>query len=189
MNKVAFFDRDGTINVDHGYTYRTKDFQFVEGVLAFMTYLSQQNFKFVVVTNQAGVAKGYFTLEESLRFSDRVVVELEKNRITVEQVLTCPHHPEGVVEEYAISCCCRKPQPGLIVEYLKGGDWCLRDSLIVGNKLSDILAGLNAGLGKGLLIGPDEAASKIYKFEDTICAETKGFKFYWFREFNEAVGI
>ena len=185
MKKVAFFDRDGTINEDPGYIYRPEDFKFVPYVVNCMRRLKNLGYEFVIVTNQYGVAKGKFSLKASYTFSRKVQFELEKEGIKLTAILTCPHHPDGVVSKYAKVCNCRKPSGGLIEEYIYHNDVDYQKSLIVGNKLSDIKAGLNAGLRRGILIGTDDDGAKIKDFSTFLMGNQVGFMFEHFENYEK----
>lgn len=162
--KIAFFDRDGTINIDQGYTYKCEDFRFVDGVQTFMQKLIKNGFEVVIVTNQSGVARGLFTLEQSCVFTRHVINELTTYGIQIKNFLTCPHHIDGVVREYSIDCDCRKPKPGMLKSFVEKKNIDASICLVVGNKLSDLEAGYRAGVRTGFLVGRDEKKKAIEEY-------------------------
>ena len=110
-DKAVFFDRDGVLNVDVDYLYRIEDLQWVDGAREALAYLCELGYKIFVVTNQSGVARGYYTVEDMNKLHAHMAFELGKAGAKVEKFYYCPHHKEGKVAEYAIDCDCRKPKP------------------------------------------------------------------------------
>src|SRR5690242_12942905 len=112
--RAAFIDRDGTINVDRGYVYRAEDFEFIGAALDALKRLSDGGIKIYIVTNQAGIAHGFYSERDFHALTDYMLGRFAAHGIKVEEVLYCPHHPEGVVASYRKSCACRKPGTALI---------------------------------------------------------------------------
>lgn len=183
--RVAFLDRDGTINQDQGYTYKLNDFKFVTGVIPFLQKLKDRGYNFVIVTNQAGVAKRKFSLSESYAFSNKVKLELEQYGIEIKSILTCPHHPDGTDPLFSKVCTCRKPNGGLILRYILNNSIDYEHSLIVGNKISDMKAGISAGLQNGLLVGRDENEIEIKNFLKFIERQKISFNFDNCEEYSQ----
>jgi D-glycero-D-manno-heptose 1,7-bisphosphate phosphatase len=138
---AVFLDRDGTINVDDGYTYLYKDFRLVPGAIEAMKLLGDAGFTLIVVTNQAGIAKKFYEESDVLKLHRRVLEDFEKEGIRVAGFYFCPHHPM-----YTGPCECRKPAPGMILRGAREHNVDLSRSHMVGDKLSDLKAGLAAGV-------------------------------------------
>lgn len=160
--KAVFLDRDGTINHDPGHLYRREDFEFLPNADKAIAEIKSKGYLAIVITNQAGIAKKLYTAEDVDLLHEYIDSELLKScGVTADGYYYCPHHPNAVVEEYKSECSCRKPKPGMILKAVSdfaeiGIEIDLDNSFTVGNKLSDIMAGINAGTGTNILIGSDE---------------------------------
>lgn len=144
--KIAFLDRDGIINVDHGYVYKVEDFSFVEGFLTLYNKIIELGYIPVVITNQSGVARGYFTLKDVQNFHNYINSQLASEGFPhIYSFKICPHHPSGKVENYAKECLCRKPKTGLIEEFASEADFDINwdESIMIGDKKSDVDLGIN----------------------------------------------
>ncbi|MEG2115089.1 MAG: D-glycero-beta-D-manno-heptose 1,7-bisphosphate 7-phosphatase, partial [Hafnia sp.] len=106
---AIFLDRDGTINVDHGYVHESDNFQFIDGVIDAMAELKKMGFALVLVTNQSGIARGMFTEDQFMHLTEWMDWSLADRGVDLDGVYYCPHHPEGTVEEFRQACDCRKP--------------------------------------------------------------------------------
>ena len=144
MKRAVFLDRDGTINVEKEYLYQAKDFEFIPGVPEAVRLLNQAGIMVVVVTNQSGVARGYYTEDDVENLHRHIAGELERSGAHVDAWLYCPHHPSGR-GSYALPCDCRKPLPGMLREAARRYDIDLELSTMIGDKLADIEAGHSAG--------------------------------------------
>ncbi len=161
LRRAAFIDRDGVLNVDHGYVYKREDFQWLPGAVDALHQLQQAGWALVVVTNQSGVARGLYTFEQMQALHDSITAELRSEGITLTGIYACPHHPEGTVTAYKQVCECRKPRPGLILQATQEHRLQLDASVLFGDKSSDIAAGRYAGVGRCWLIG-DAATGLAY---------------------------
>lgn len=150
--KAAFLDRDGVINRDLGYIHRVEDFHFMPGIFKACAGLQEAGFRLFVVTNQAGIAKGFYTPEQMHTLHAWMREQLGLRGIRIEKVYHCPHHPAGIVPEYAGSCVCRKPKPGMLLAARDEFGVDLANSLMVGNAESDIEAGRAAGVAATILV-------------------------------------
>lgn len=137
-NRAVFFDRDGTINVEKNYLYRIKDFQFISGVPQALKNLQDAGFLLVMVTNQSGIARGYFTAGDVRLLHEYMCLELKRYQVNIDGIYFCPHHPED-------ECNCRKGKPGMILQAADDLEIDLSRSFMIGDKLSDIEAGTSAG--------------------------------------------
>jgi D-glycero-D-manno-heptose 1,7-bisphosphate phosphatase len=146
MNKAVFLDRDGTIIADVGYLNTPDDIKFIPGSLEAIKMLKEADYKVVVITNQAGVARGLVT-EDMLQTIDKVMHKWILNSGThLDGIYYCPHHPEHGHYPYKQACACRKPHPGLIKKAQRDLDIDLSGSFMVGDKASDVDAGKTAGV-------------------------------------------
>ncbi len=159
MEKVVFLDRDGVINRDKGYVHRWADFEFIPGAIEAMHQLSSRGFKLVVVTNQSGIARGYFTENDYFSLRNNINKFLMENDVNVLATYHCPHHPNGTVPKYALSCNCRKPLPGMLLAAARDYSINLDSSLLIGDKPSDIKAAKAAGVGVTFMINSDNPES------------------------------
>ncbi|ELY2859055.1 D-glycero-beta-D-manno-heptose 1,7-bisphosphate 7-phosphatase [Cronobacter sakazakii] len=149
---AIFLDRDGTINIDHGYVSEIDRFEFIDGVIDAMRELKAMGFALVLVTNQSGIARGKFTEAQFEQLTEWMDWSLADRGVDLDGIYYCPHHPEGAVEEFRQNCDCRKPQPGMLIS---ARDFLLIDmaaSYMVGDKLEDMQAGAAAGVGTKVLV-------------------------------------
>lgn len=156
---AAFLDRDGVINVDRAYVHRWEDFTFVDGAVAAMRRLHEAGYALVVVTNQSGIARGYFDEAQFRQLSVRMVDALATAGVPGVAVYHCPHHPAGKVASLAVECDCRKPAPGMILRAAREHGLSLADSFLVGDKPSDIEAARAAGVGRAFRVLSDNEES------------------------------
>jgi D-glycero-D-manno-heptose 1,7-bisphosphate phosphatase len=148
---ALFLDRDGVINVDRDYVCRQQDFEFIAGIFELCRYAKQLGYLIFVVTNQAGIGRGYYTEQDFLALTDWMCGTLQANGAVVDKVYYCPSHPEHGVGGFKVESPDRKPGPGLILRAAKEFDVDLGRSLLVGDKETDIQAGIAAGVGCNLL--------------------------------------
>tara|TARA_B100000315_G_C14436775_1_gene522793 strand:+ start:408 stop:986 length:579 start_codon:yes stop_codon:yes gene_type:complete len=146
MNRAVFLDRDGVITQDPPhYAHRLDQLKLIPGSLEAIKLLNENEFKVIVVSNQSGVAKGYFQ-EEDVRIFNRALGEqLKKKESYIDAIYYCPHHSEAKIEEYRIDCDCRKPKPGMLLKAALKINIDLKKSFMIGDKWSDISAGYEAG--------------------------------------------
>ncbi len=145
--KAVFLDRDGTLNKNTHYFIDFEDFELLPGVVEGLRLLQNLDYRLFVVSNQSGVARGYFSYEAVEELHGKIREHLAGLGIRLEELAFCPHHPEGKVEAYAGDCDCRKPKPGMIRKLAAKYDIDIAQSIMVGDNLSDAMAGINAGVG------------------------------------------
>jgi len=150
--RAAFLDRDGVVNRDIGYLHRWEDFEFLPGALGAMRQLHDAGYSLVIVTNQSGIARGYYTETDYEVLTARLREALEAAGCPAAGIYHCPHHPGGSVSAYAIACDCRKPEPGMLLLAARELDLDLGESLMVGDKLADAQAGRAARVGRVFLV-------------------------------------
>ncbi len=146
-SKALFLDRDGTINIEKNYIYRIEDFEFIPGVLELIQKYFDSGYLIIIITNQAGIARGFYSEEDYFRLTRWMLNEFELNGIKITKVYHCPHHPD-----ITGSCNCRKPKPGMILQAIEEFNINPAASVLIGDKKSDILAGENAGIGENHFI-------------------------------------
>jgi D-glycero-D-manno-heptose 1,7-bisphosphate phosphatase len=142
---AVFLDRDGTLIEEKGYVHRVEDVSFLPGAVEAVRLLNGAGLKVVVVTNQAGVAWGYYSEEDVYKLHEYISQSLSEKGAFIDAWYFCPHHPEGSVPQYRQVCQCRKPRPGLLCRAAKELNLDLRVSFMVGDKVSDLAAGSAAG--------------------------------------------
>ena len=137
MNKAVFLDRDGTINVDKAYLSKIEDFEYITGVIEGLSMLQDAGYLLIVITNQSGIARGYYSEEDFLELNNWMISDLRKKEIKISKVYYCPHHPNGKIEKYKMDCNCRKPKLGMYEEAIEDFDIDLSQSYAIGDKIRD----------------------------------------------------
>jgi len=151
LRKAVFLDRDGVINEDKGYVHKIEDFKFIPNVFTALKKLQDAGYELFVVTNQSGIAVGYYTEEDFKKLTEYMLKEFEKEGIKITKVYYCPHHENGIIEEYAIKCDCRKPESGMIKEAIKEFNIDPNHSFLIGDKENDIIAAHKEGIKAALV--------------------------------------
>lgn len=149
---AIFLDRDGTMNVDHGYVHEIDNFQFIDGAIDAMRELKKMGFALVMVTNQSGIARGIFNENTFMQLTEWMDWSLADREVDLDGIYFCPHLPDAVVEEYRQQCDCRKPHPGMLLSAQQELHIDMAASYMVGDKPEDMLAGKAAGVGKKVLV-------------------------------------
>lgn len=162
-NKAIFLDRDGTINIDKNYMYKIEDFEFVENAVEGLKILFDLGYKLIIVTNQAGIGRGYYTEEDLEKLNKYMEDELIKSGIKIEKCYFCPHHAEHGIGKYKKDCECRKPKAGMLLEGIKEFDIDVTKSYMVGDKMSDAQAGINANVKPIIVRTGKEITKEIEK--------------------------
>jgi D-glycero-D-manno-heptose 1,7-bisphosphate phosphatase len=155
MTKALFLDRDGVINKEINYLYKIEDFELVDGILELCKYYQDNDYLIIVITNQAGIARGKYTKKDFEILTKWMINLFKMNNITISEVYHCPHHPE-----FTGVCPCRKPNIGMILKAKEKYNIDLSNSILIGDKESDIDAGLNANIGLNILFSKDIISSK-----------------------------
>ncbi len=146
--KAIFLDRDGVLNLDPGFLHKREDLEFYPDVIDGLIELTKMVFKLIIVTNQAGIARGIYSEDTYKKFEKEFIDELNilsNNKITIDAVYYCPHHPTEGVGKYKQNCECRKPNSGMLRTSQKDFNLDLTKSFIIGDRRSDIQAGKNVG--------------------------------------------
>ena len=145
MSRTVFVDRDGVIIEDGEYVHRVEDLKLVPGAVDGLRDLSVAGFQIIIVTNQAGIARGFFTEEEYHVFSNHLLAILEKGGVRIRAVYFCPHHPTEGIGRYRVECLCRKPRTGMLQRAAMEQPIEASSSWMIGDKTSDIQAGSDFG--------------------------------------------
>lgn len=151
--KAVFLDRDGVINIDFGYVHTISAFEFCEGIFEFSTSAKKKGYHLIVVTNQAGIARGYYSENEFLKLSSWMCEQFQSNGSPISKVYFSPNHPVYGLGRYKTSDNRRKPGVGMILEAANEFDLDLKKSILIGDNRTDIIAGLSAGIGCNILFG------------------------------------
>ncbi|GHV03439.1 D,D-heptose 1,7-bisphosphate phosphatase [Campylobacterota bacterium] len=152
MNLALFLDRDGVINVDYNFVHRAEEFVLTDGIVDLLRLAAARNYKAIVVTNQSGIARKIYTMNDFLTLTRYMIAKLEALGAPIAGVYYCPHAPED-------GCECRKPQPGMLLQAAHDFQIDLGASWLIGDRPSDIMAAKNAGVPHTILLGepPSEA--------------------------------
>jgi D-glycero-D-manno-heptose 1,7-bisphosphate phosphatase len=147
MNKAVFFDRDGVLNIDNDFVTDINQVILHENAAEMIAYCKNLGYKTFIITNQAVVARGMITEQKLLEINEDYKNLLLKyhSSANIDQIYYCPHHPHANLEEYRISCDCRKPKPGMILKAAQEYGIDLSKSFMIGDRISDITAGSLAG--------------------------------------------
>lgn len=137
MNKAIFLDRDGTINVEKDYLFKISDFEFLIDVIPALHFLQENGFLLIIITNQSGIARGYYTLQDFHTINNWMIDELASHGVKIEKVYFCPHHPEAKVKEFMAVCNCRKPKLGLYEQAVTDFDLDIGSCYAIGDKIRD----------------------------------------------------
>ncbi len=166
--RAAFLDRDGVINIDHGYVWRIEDFEFVPGVREAAAELARLGYAIVVITNQAGIARGMYTEADFFTLTQWMRERFAEAGVTLAGVYYCPHHPTEGVGAWRVVCNCRKPAPGMLLAASRDLGLDLGNSVIFGDKCDDMRAGRSAGVGLRVFLGKDGRAPPTDECADAL---------------------
>ena len=173
MQQALFIDRDGTLVHPRHYPSQPHELQLYDGIGPGLQRLQRAGFQLVVITNQSGVAHGYFSVGDLERMHAHLGRELARLEVRLDGVYYCPHHPDGSIAELAIACDCRKPQPGLLVRAAAEQAINLQRSWFVGDILDDIEAGERAGCRTILVdLGTEPLPSHELREPDFVARDT-----------------
>lgn len=154
--RALLLDRDGVINVDHGYVHRIQDFEFLEGIFELARAAHLGNYQVMVITNQAGIARGFYSEKQFDELTGWMCREFASRGVPIAKVYFSPYHPtegQGMYRKDDIS---RKPHPGMILQAQSDFNLDLASSILIGDKASDIRAGIAAGVGHNILLAPSD---------------------------------
>lgn len=169
MIQAIFFDRDGVLNEEIGYLWEVEKFKWIDGARDAIRFCNERGLLAIVVTNQGGIARGLYTAREVDRLHDFMQKSLAQVGAHIDGFYYCPHHPEGVVEEFSIECDCRKPKPGLILRACEDFNINPAQAIMFGDSERDIEAAKAAGLRSGIFF----AGGNLLKAVKVHCKEGK----------------
>lgn len=171
-HRALFLDRDGVINEDYGYVHKKEDFIFVGGVFQLVSTAKEKGYLVIIVTNQAGIGRGYYSEGDFVHLMDWVKQRFAEKGGTIDAVFHCPFHPIHGVGKYKQKSFFRKPEPGMLLQAAQDYGLHLPSSVLVGDSLTDIQAGLAAKVGKLFFYNADGAsvdgAQTIARLSDII---------------------
>ncbi len=152
---ALFLDRDGTLNIDHGYVHKEQNFEWNPGAIETIKWANDKGLYVFVVTNQSGIGRGYYTEDTFIEFTNWINSQLLLHGAHIDQTFYCPHHPTHALGSYLKDCNCRKPNPGLILRAEQLWDIQLNNSLLIGDNDTDIMAAEACGVPSLLYPGGD----------------------------------
>ncbi len=162
-NRCVFFDRDGTINIDKGYIFKKEDFVFRDGIVDSIIRLKNAGYMIIVVTNQSGIARGLYSENDVIALHTYINEYLAGFSTKIDAFYYCPHYINGKIKKYSIKCDCRKPNPGMFYYAQKDYDIDLSSSYMIGDKESDIIAAMRAGINDTFIINNNNLSKIIDK--------------------------
>ena len=143
--KTIFLDRDGVINKDVNYAYKIVDFEFIDGIFEVCIYFQNLGYKIIIVTNQSGISRGYYSENDFQTLTNWMLTQFKKNDINILDIFHCPHSPDS-------HCNCRKPKPGMLLNAKHKHNINMQNSWIIGDKETDIIAGISSGITNTILV-------------------------------------
>lgn len=155
LQKYIFIDRDGTIVKDAGYLHKIKDIEFIPKAISGLKKLQSMGYQFIIVTNQAGIARNYYSLKDAEKFNNELIRRLKTKGIEIKKIYLCPHHPR-----FTGQCQCRKPKIGLVEMAIKEFNIDLTESIFIGDKDCDVQLGRNCK-GTTFLVKNDQYRTRI----------------------------
>ena len=157
---AVFLDRDGVINKDNGYVSEIDDFEFLEGAIEACIELKKKGYLLVIITNQSGIARGLFTEEQFHTLTEWMDWSMADRGVDLDGIYYCPHHSEAGIGELKVDCECRKPKPGMLNNAIADLNIDIENSILVGDKVSDIKAGMAAGVKTNYLVRTGKAITE-----------------------------
>lgn len=155
--KAVFLDRDGVINAEKDYVYKVEDFEFLQGIFEAVKHFNEQGYVVIIVTNQSGIGRGYYTEKDFEHLTKFMLGRFEDEGAKIAKIYHCPHSPDS-------NCECRKPSPGMFLSAKKELDIDMQNSWMIGDKEGDIEAAIAAGISNTILVRTghkiDEANTK-----------------------------
>lgn len=177
MKPALFLDRDGVINKDFGYVHKIEDIEFIDSIFELVSYAKANSYLVIIITNQAGIARGMFTEEDFEILNSWICKQFVNNNGKIDKTYYCPYHTDGIVKKYKKNSYDRKPLPGMLEKACLDLNIDKTNSIFVGDKESDIMAGISANIAKSIFYG--KSKSKIaYRSVSNLLEIKKEFVFY-----------
>jgi len=167
---ALFLDRDGVINIDHGYVHRREHFHFIPGIFELVRRANEHDFHVVIVTNQAGIARGYYSEFTFARLTHWMLSRFCDAGARIDAIYHCPHHPTAGLGIHRQNCYCRKPQPGLLLQAMAELDIAVTHSILIGDRPTDMLAGQRAGIPHLFLFNPQARSLTVHDHVESVVA-------------------
>jgi D-glycero-D-manno-heptose 1,7-bisphosphate phosphatase len=163
VSKALFLDRDGVVNVEKNYLHKIEDFELMSGIFDVCRMYQDQGYLIIIVTNQSGISRGYYSEEDFAHLSQWMIGHFKDSGITITRIYHCPHHEsiDGVCE-------CRKPEPGMFLEAQREYGLDMENSVMIGDNERDIEASLRAGIGMNILLSAEAESSKADRIIHTL---------------------
>lgn len=171
MNKGFFLDRDGVVNIDHGYVHKISNFDFIDGIFELTTEAIKKKYLIFIITNQAGIGRGFYSIDDFNNLTKWMNKKFLKHGVLINKVYFSPYHPIYGKGKYKQDHFSRKPKPGMINQASKEFNIDLNKSVLIGDKLTDIEAGLNAGIPTNIRY-MKKNKSNINKKLDYLCVDS-----------------
>ena len=164
--RALFLDRDGVINVDHGYVCKSDQIVFIEGIFELVKLANYAECLVIIVTNQAGIGRGFYGESDFHNLMDWMKARFADHGASVDAVYFSPYHPEHGIGSYRKQSSCRKPSPGMLLQAQTEFGIDMGSSILIGDKVTDIQAGAAAGVGTLLILNSDEVPDNSQKISD-----------------------
>lgn len=161
--RALFLDRDGVINIDTGYVHRQEQFVFIDGIFEVCRYAKVLDYLIIVVTNQAGIGRGYYTERDFATLTNWMREQFISKNAPIDRVYYCPYHPDHGVGDYKRESWDRKPNPGMFEKAIRELNIAATESVMIGDKESDVQAALKAGIGLTLLYGTQVVSTAAHQ--------------------------
>jgi D-glycero-D-manno-heptose 1,7-bisphosphate phosphatase len=163
--RALFLDRDGVINTDVEYVHRIEDFEFIDGIFELCRRAVENNYHVIIITNQSGIARGYYSEADLEKLTQWMFEEFRQRGVDISCLYACPHLSSAKVDSYRKECHARKPEPGMLLRAQKDFSLELPECAFIGDNLSDMKAGINAGVGKLFLLDGSYEPDKTSDFQ------------------------
>ena len=161
LRRALFLDRDGVINEDINYLHRKEDFKFIPGIFELCRTAAEHDFLLIIVTNQSGIGRGYYSESDFLKLTEWMFSQFSERGIELTKLYACPHLANADLLKYRLDCPARKPNPGMLLKAQKEFDLDLAECVFIGDKVSDMEAGIRAGINNLFLLGNDQYQTDI----------------------------
>ena len=178
LPKALFLDRDGIINKDNNFVFKKEDFIFYNPIFEIIRIFKNRGFKIIIITNQSGIGRGLFSETDFQEINKWMLNVFHDKNLDIDRVYYCPYHPTQGSGKYLLDHNNRKPNPGMIFEAKKDFNLDLKNSILIGDRMSDISAGLSANVGNLFLINKMKPKTSIDQN-----------KFHYCKTHNEAIEV
>jgi D-glycero-D-manno-heptose 1,7-bisphosphate phosphatase len=175
LKRALFLDRDGVVNVDIGYLHCVEDCVFVPGIFELVRRARKAGYDVFVATNQAGIARGYYSEETFSAFTEWMLEQFAAQGAPITQVYYCPHHPTAGIGKYGVVCECRKPAPGMLLRAAREHGIDLGRSIMVGDAETDMAAAQAAGIATRYLVGHTNERPQSFEKVESLLELTERF--------------